>query len=136
MKFKFIFIRNLLMRVIVILLLAFASLHADSLKAQTKTAKEYPGTPFQGTKEFCSSLKPVKFKIAIKGLNVSIKEFYNNDKPKTVKGIYKKGKVYTDDPLEKQFNVAGRLYAIYPTSFGINNLEAGDYTTYGLCRIP
>jgi hypothetical protein len=110
------------MKVIVILLLAFASLHTGMLKAQTKTAKKYLRIPFQGTREFCSSLKPVKFKIVIKGLNVSIKEFYNNDKSKTVKGIFKRGKLFTNDPLEKQFHVAGRLYVIYPESFGINNL--------------
>jgi hypothetical protein len=28
--------------------------------------------------------------------------------------------------------MGGRFHVIYPTSFGINNLEGGDYTTYDL----
>jgi hypothetical protein len=106
----------------------------SNISAQPKKTIKFPGTPFQGTREFCSSLKPLKYKVTITGILVTITTLYNNEKPQTVKGVYRKGKLFTNNPLEKQFHVQGRLYVIYTTSFGINNLEGGDYITYDLCN--
>jgi hypothetical protein len=57
-----------------------------SLHPQTKTATKFPGTPFQGTKEYCDYVKPLRFNVFIQGYNVTITKFYNKEKQNTIKG--------------------------------------------------
>ena len=115
-------------------LLFFLLFLQPGLKAQTKPSAKFPGTPFQGTKQFCDYLKPLRFDVSIQGYNVTITKFYNKEKQNTVKGTFKKGKLYTNDPIEKQFHAAGKYYKIIPDYFSINNLEGGDYETYEVCK--
>jgi hypothetical protein len=122
------------MKSIVILLFTFVFLHSDRLKAQTKTAKKYLGTPFQGTKHYCSAFKPVQYDVTIKGTKVLIIYAYK-DFTKKVKGAFIKGKVFTDDPNETgSKGYEGRYYKISKDFLAINSLEGGDYVEYALCR--
>ena len=85
-----------------------------NLNAQAKEATKFPGTPFQGTKEYCDFLKPLRFTVLIKGNAVIITKFYNKEKPVTIKGSFKKGKLSTNDPTEKQYRADAKYYKIYP----------------------
>jgi hypothetical protein len=122
------------MKAFVFIMFSVLFLNSNSLKAQSKSLQKFPGTPFQGTNEYCDYLKPLKFKISITGFNVTITKYYDKEKPKVVKGIYRKGKLFTNDPVEKQFHAGGKYYVLYTTSFGINNLEGGDYEYFELCK--
>jgi hypothetical protein len=64
-------------------------LNSKTLDAQVKPALKFPGTPFQGTKQYCD-LKPLKYKVTIKGYDVTIVEYYKNEKPTIVTGTYKR----------------------------------------------
>ena len=82
--------------------------------------------PFQGTKEFCSFLKPVKFMVTITGSKVKI-IYTNNESSDTTNGVFKNGKLYTDDSNEKTYHVQGKYYLLTKSYLRINNLEGGDY---------
>src|SRR5436305_1655514 len=121
------------MKLPVSLLFILLLLH-NACPAQSKTLQKFAGTPFQGTKAFCDFIKPIKYKVFINGYHVTITEYYKDEQPRIIKGVYKGGKLFTDDPTEKQYKASGRYYVIYPASFGINNLEGGDYIQYELCK--
>ncbi len=110
-----------------VLTIAFVSAHSKLMR----TASE---APFQGTKHYCSALKPVQYDVTIKGTKVLIIYSYK-DFTKKVKGTFIKGKVFTDDPNETgSKGYAGRYYKISKDFLAINNLEGGDYVEYALCR--
>jgi hypothetical protein len=104
-----------------------------NISAQKKTVQKLAVAPFQGVKEFCSFLKPIKFKVSVTGNKVIITRIYN-DNIRRINGIIKNGKLYTNDPDEKSNRFAGKYYLLTPSSLRINNLEGGDYIEYHLCK--
>ena len=117
----------------VLLLFSLVIVNNKILHAQAKPILKFSATPFQGTRQYCD-LKPLKYKVTIKGYNVTIVEYYKNEKPTIVTGTYKKGRLYTNNPNEKKYKMSGTYYAIYPESFGYSNLEGGDFILFELCR--
>lgn len=97
------------------------------------SAQKTFSTPFQGTKEFCSFLKPVKFIVTISGSKAKIIHINSNQRD-TTNGVFRNGKLYTDDMNEKTYDVQGKYYLITKTSLRINNLEGGDYNEFDLCK--
>lgn len=89
-------------------------------------------TPFQGTKEYCSFIKPVKYIVSIKGNKAIITYKYKNYS-NSVKGLFRNGKLYTTNPYENKM-MAGRLYILTTASLRVNNLEGSDYVEYDLCK--
>lgn len=121
------------MKAFFLLLFSLIILNNKTIYAQAKPALKFSGTPFQGTKQYCD-LKPLKYKVTIKGYDVTIVEYYKNEKPTIVTGTYKNGKLFTNNPTEKKYKMSGTYYAIYPKSFGYSNLEGGDFILFELCR--
>lgn len=103
-----------------------------NVNAQKKPVHKATASPFQGTKEFCSFTKPVKYKVTITGKKVIIIYLYKEYK-NIVKGEFRNGKLFTNDKNETKVN-AGRVYVLTSTYISINNLEGGDYIEYNLCR--
>ena len=68
----------------VILFLSIKNLNAQKNHSFKTT------TPFQGTKEYCSFIKPVKYIVFIKGKNALITYKYKNYS-KTAKGSFRNG---------------------------------------------
>ena len=119
-----------------ILLLPFSLLllSMTPVRAQKKTSHKTTVVPFQGTLHFCSNIKPVQYDVTITGNKVSIVRTYK-EYIKKVKGTFTIGKLFTNDPDEKQNKgYAGRYYKITKTFLAVNNLEGGDYVEYDLCR--
>jgi hypothetical protein len=88
--------------------------------------------PFQGKRTFCSAFKPVQYEVSVKGNAVLMYYVYKNDKQK-ITGIYRNGKLYTDDPDERTYNMRGKYYVLTKNSLRRNNLEGGDYVEYAIC---
>ncbi len=97
-----------------------------------KNVHKTAATPFQGTKEFCSFSKPVKYKVTMTGNKVIITYLYKEYK-RMIKGEFRNGKLYTNDKDENKLN-AGKYYLLTSTYLSINNLESGDYVEYDVCR--
>jgi hypothetical protein len=100
--------------------------------AQKKSLHKATTSPYQGTKEFCSFSKPVKYKVTITGRKVIIIYLYKDYK-NIVKGEFRNGRLFTNDKNETKLN-AGKVYLLTSTYISINNLEGGDYIEYDLCR--
>ncbi len=108
-----------------ILFMGLVSLSITHSYAQKKPVDKATAAPFQGTKHFCSFLKPVKFDVTVKGNKVSIIHTYK-EYVKKVEGAFINGKLFTNDPAEKtNKRYIGRYYKIGKTYIGINNLEGG-----------
>ncbi len=110
----------------------FMFLSIANPNAQKKHVHRATIIPFQGTKEFCSFSKPVKYKVTITGKKVAIVYLYKEYK-NIVKGEFRNGKLFTNDKNETKLN-AGSIYLLTSTTISINNLEGGDYVEYDLCR--
>lgn len=120
------------MRSVVVILFTILSFYYNTVTGQSKRTTKYPGTPFQGTKEFCSFSKPVKYNVTITGNKVTIIYLYKEDK-NTIKGEFRKGRLYTNDKSENKLN-AGKVYRLSDTYISVNNLEGGDFVEYNLCK--
>lgn len=105
-----------------------------SLNAQNKLSLNTAIVPFQGTKHFCSFLKPVKYDVTIKGNKVSIIYTYKGY-VKKITGTFVNGQLFTNDAEEKRNKgYTGRYYKISKTFLAVNNLEGGDYVEFNLCK--
>ena len=105
----------------------------SSLQAQTKTATKGAEAPFQGTRKFCSRSRLTTYIVTINGAKVTIRYAYK-DYASKLSGTFKKGKVYTTDPNEKNSKTSGRYYQITRDRVRVLNLENGDYEQYDVCR--
>ncbi len=121
------------MKNLIFLCISFLFISITDISAQKKAAQKTTIAPFQGVKEFCSFLKPIKFKVSVTGNKVIITRIYN-DNIQRINGIIKNGKLYTNDPAEKSNRFAGKYYLLTGSSLRINNLEGGDYIEYHLCK--
>ena len=92
-------------------------------------------TPFQGKKTFCSNGSDAKYEVTIKGITVLI--VIDNKK---VTGVYKKDKLFTNDPEEIEYrkfalkNNYGKFYVITTDYFNVLNPENGEYMYFASCK--
>jgi hypothetical protein len=110
---------------------AFAQHSKTSQHQETKIFK----SPFQGKRHFCSDKGNLIYDVDINGNNVII----SSGKVK-IKGFFKKGLLFTDDPEEieyrhfsRKYNY-GKYYIINPDYVGVLNSENGDHIYYQLCK--
>src|SRR5215218_8765059 len=114
-------------------LFLFAFILINPAKAQTKTSNNIAGVPFQGTKQFCSFTGKSRYIVLIKGSRANLTYSYKEYKT-TVSGSFKNGKLYTNDPYEKDSKTGGRYYLISKTLVRVLNTENGDYEDYTICK--
>jgi len=87
-------------------------------------------TFFQGTKLFCSDYRKTKYRLSIKGNEISI---YKGES--TIKGFIKIGKIYSNDPLEKNNKMlASKVYIFKNSTFRILTSEGGEYDEFTECK--
>ena len=112
--------------------------YSDSIQAKHKSNVQktiYLTSPFQGKRIFCSADSDAKFAITIKGNNVLI--VIDN---KRITGVYKKDKLFTNDPEEIQYrksapkNNYGKFYVIATDYFSVLNTENSEYQYFRLCN--
>jgi len=88
---------------------------------------------FHGTKIFCSDYRKTKYKLSINGNEITIIAIYNGEH--TIKGIIKNGKIYSNDPFEKNNKMlAGKVYVFKNSTFKILTSEGGKYDEFNECR--
>src|SRR5215216_107276 len=64
---------------------------------------------FQGTKMFCCTYRKTKYRLLIKGNEITIIAIYNGES--TIKGVIRNNKIYTNDALEKNNKMLlGKVY--------------------------
>jgi hypothetical protein len=116
-----------------VFIIAVISFTINNAAGQSSNKSELSTAPFQGTKTYCSFLKPVKFIVTVRQNLVTIICNYK-DESDTTTGKFINGKLYTNDVNEKKFHVAGKYYIINKEYLRINNLEGGDYNEYDVCK--
>ena len=105
------------------------------LKSKSIIQKKLKGTtPFQGKRTFCSADSDAKYRVTIKGNSVLIVI----DQTK-VNGVFKKDKLFTNDPGEIEYRrfsheYYGKYYVIGAEYFSVLNAENGEYRYYTLCK--
>jgi hypothetical protein len=83
---------------------------------------------------FCSAIHKTRYKILVTGNKIKITSFYENIRHVIV-GTIKKGKIYSNDPEEKQNkSVNGKYYILKGNLFRVLNIENGDYEEYESCK--
>jgi hypothetical protein len=108
-------------------------LFAIQLQAQSTAPRKIVSTPFQGTKTFCSFSGKSKYRVTIKGSKATFLYLYKEYTTKVL-GSFRNGKVYTNDPYEKQSKTGGRFYLVTKEMVRVLNLENGDYEEYDVCK--
>jgi hypothetical protein len=85
-------------------------------------------------KVYCSTYLKTKYRIIVTGSKIKITRIYK-EYVDVIHGNLKNGKIFTDDPNEKsakQFQ--GKYYQLKGKSFGVLNVENGDYEWFSLCK--
>jgi hypothetical protein len=90
-------------------------------------------TFFQGTKLFCCIYRKTKYRLFIKGNEIEITAIYNGES--MIKGVIKNGKIYSNDPMEKNNKMlAGKVYILNNNTFRILTSEGGEYDEFTKCK--
>lgn len=85
-------------------------------------------------KTYCSAFAKTKYKLLINKDKIKITRLYKEYKD-VFTGVIKRGKIYSNDPNEKSFKpVWGKLYKLENGSFGVLNIENGDYEWFTECK--
>jgi hypothetical protein len=88
---------------------------------------------FQGTKMFCCDYRKTKYRLSIKGNEVTITAIYNGES--TIKGIIKNSAIYSNDPMEKNNTMlVGKVYIIKNHTFRVLTSEGGEYDEFTECK--
>jgi hypothetical protein len=84
--------------------------------------------------QYCSNVRQTKYRVAVNGSKVVITSVYKDNKTK-VTGTMKNGKIYSNDPFEKENKAyAGKYYVLKGKTFRVLNFENGDYEDFILCE--
>ena len=87
-----------------------------------------------GEKFFCCSYCDAKYDVTKNGNKITI-VFINKGSRKTVHGVILNGKIFSDDPEEKENkSLAGKLYVLKADSFLVRNPENGESDYYKECK--
>ena len=85
-------------------------------------------------KLYCSDFAKTKYELSITGTKIKITRFYK-EYTDSYTGIIKKGKIYSDNPDEKNLkDLHGRYYKLEGIFFGVLNIENGDYEWFTECK--
>jgi hypothetical protein len=85
-------------------------------------------------KLYCSDFAKTKYKLLIAGTKIKITRLYK-EYVDHYTGILKNGKIYSNDPNEKNLkDVWGRYYKLDGKNFGVLNIENGDYDWFVECK--
>lgn len=85
-------------------------------------------------KTYCSPFAKTKYKLLINKNKVRITRLYKEYRD-VFTGVIKKGRIYSNDPNEKNFKPAwGKLYQLEKGRFGVMNIENGDYEWFSECK--
>jgi hypothetical protein len=106
----------------------------DTLLQSKQSSQKSNNVFFQGIKWFCCDYRKGKYKLSIKGNEITITLIYS-EKESTVKGIIKNGKIYSDDRMEKMNkSLAGKVYQLKNDRFHVLTGEGGEYDEYYACK--
>jgi hypothetical protein len=95
--------------------------------------KKFKG-PDKKEKLYCSDFAKTKYKLLITGTKIKITRLYK-EYVDHYTGILKNGKIYSNDPNEKNLkDVWGRYYKLDGKNFGVLNVENGDYEWFVECK--
>jgi hypothetical protein len=87
---------------------------------------------FQGTKTFCCPYRKTKYRLSIKGNEITIIAIYKGES--TIKGAIRNNKIYTNDAQEKNNKMlAGKVYILKNNTFRILTSEGGEYDEFSEC---
>ncbi len=107
---------------------------SDSSISNKQISQKSINTFFQGTKWFCCYYRKSRYKLTIKGSEISITLSYKENES-TIKGIIKNGKIYSNDPLEKGNKMlAGKVYLFKNNTFRVLTSEGGEYDEFTECK--
>jgi hypothetical protein len=96
-------------------------------------AKEFRA-PDKKEKLYCSDFAKTKYKLLKTGTKIKITRLYK-EYVDHYTGILKNGKIYSNDPNEKNLkDVWGRYYKLDGKNFGVLNVENGDYEWFVECK--
>jgi hypothetical protein len=117
---------------------AFASLKDEAKEGCTRqnAVAADSSKPFsaQNKKTYCSPFAQTKYKVQITKNKIRITRLYKEYK-EVITGLIKGGKIYSNDPGEKDFKpVSGRYYKLGKDSFSVLNIENGEYEQFTLCK--
>ena len=85
-------------------------------------------------KIYCCPYNRTIYEIIRSGNRLSLTSIYKTYR-KTIHGILKNGKIYSNDPDEKLFpSQAGKIYVFYGKTLRVKNLENGDYDDFTECK--
>ena len=85
-------------------------------------------------KLYCSGFAKTRYELLITGNKIKITRLYK-EYVDNYTGVLKNGKIYSNDPNEKNFkNVWGRYYKLDGKNFGVLNIENGDYEWFTECK--
>ncbi len=114
-------------------LLSNAQLSNTSKQSNKEITQKSDSTFFQGTKLFCSVYRKTRYRLFIKGNEISITAIYNGEN--TIKGVIKNGKIYSNNPLEKGNKMlAGEVYLLKNNTFRVLTSEGGEYDEFTKCK--
>ncbi len=98
------------------------------------TADTIPKKINKKEKLYCSGFAKTKYKLLITGTKIRITRLYK-EYVDHYTGILKNGKIYSNDPNEKNLkDVWGRYYKLDGKNFGVLNIENGDYEWFTECK--
>ena len=106
----------------------------DSDISYKRSSQKSENIFFQGTKWFCCDYRQAKYKLTIKGSEITITLSYKGNES-TVKGIIKNDKIYSGDPLEKSVkSFTGKVYFFKNKRFHVLTSEGGEYDEFYVCK--
>src|SRR5258708_38890951 len=107
--------------------------YRDTLPQKNISRRETNQKTIPEDKIYCCSYCQAKYEIIQQGNKITIIYIYKKHR-NTRHGVVRNGKIYSDDPYEKTFNLPGKLYSLKGNSFFVKNMENGEYYSYTLCK--
>lgn len=118
-----------------LLLIASAACHAERKELPADTIpRKAKFIAVKKEKLYCSDFAKTKYRISTTGNKIKITRLYKQYTD-SYTGIIKNGKIYSDNPDEKNLkDLRGRYYKLEGKNFGVLNIENGDYEWFTECK--
>lgn len=111
-----------------------AGTKAGFLHQRVLSVNNNSDTTLEKEKVYCSSYAKTKYRVQITKGKITITRLYKEYRY-VITGKLKNGKIYSDDPNEKNFRpVWGKYYLLGKNSFSVLNIENGEYERFTLCK--
>jgi hypothetical protein len=82
---------------------------------------------------YCCTFCEAKYEIIQRKQKLTINWIYK-EKVRKIEAKLVKGKIYSDDPNEKEYKQQGMLYILKGKLFRVKHIENGEYDDYTLCK--